>query len=227
MENLLKKYNSLLVGRNAVMNLTAHKTEDESYLYNIQDSLLFADAFKDFKGKLLDIGSGGGCPAIPLKIVFPQIEVTMVDSVAKKVNFLNEAVSELGLGGITAIHTRVEDYAAKNREKFEMVTAKAVAELPTLLEYTLPFLKVGGLLVAYKGSNARMEIMASMFALREMGGKVIDVQEATLHVDNGRPIIRTLVIIKKIKKTPAKYPRGKNLPRTKPFLSRIIEKRTK
>ena len=154
---LLERYNRLLVERNKVMNLTAHKTEAESFLYNVHDSLLFGDIFNTIKKvKVLDLGSGGGCPAIPLKIAFPHIDITMLDSVGKKTGFLNDTISALELGEIRAVHQRAEEYATKNREKFDFVTAKAVAELPTLLEYALPLLKVGGRLLAYKGSHVRM-----------------------------------------------------------------------
>ena len=206
MEKLLRKFNTILVEKTQVLNLTAHKTEESSWENNIQDSLLFVDAFPK-EGRVLDIGSGCGCPAIPLKIVLPGLDVTMTDSVNKKVEFLNEAVRELGLDGIRAVHTRIEDFA--ERGTFDVVTARAVAPLPTLLEYALPFLKVGGILLAFKGSKWQNEIGASKRALELLGGKVQDVK---VNSD-----ARSLIIIKKTKSTPPTYPRGKNLPRTKPL----------
>ena len=236
--SMLEKFNELLVERNKVVNLTAHKTIESSWQNNVLDSLLFVDTFpaldtlttkstilSDACIKVLDLGSGCGCPAIPLKIVLPNLDITMIDSVRKKVDFLNDAVRELGLENIRAIHTRIEDFASasplgiggnKTRESFDIVTARAVAELPTLLEYALPFLKVGGKLLAFKGKNYQAEIDASANALSILGGKISVVQSAEIKVDKDN-VERYLVIVTKIKQTPAKYPRGKNLPRLKPL----------
>ena len=193
----MREFNKKLVERNKVINLTAHKTEEDSWVNNVQDSLLFLDAFPK-TGRMLDIGSGCGCPAIPLKIALPGLDVTMIDSVKKKVDFL----SEFG----RAIHTRIEDFHERD---FDIITARAVAPLPTLLEYALPFLKVGGLLFAFKGSQWQTEIDESANALKILGGEVKDVK---VHSES-----RVLIIIKKTKPTPKTYPRGKNLPRTKPL----------
>ena len=186
------------------MNLTAHKTEEESWKENILDSLLFLGEFPE-TAKVLDIGSGCGCPAVPLKIALPGLDITMTDSVLKKVQFLSRIVLELGLLGIQAVHTRIEDFKERG---FDIVTARAVAPLPTLLEYSLPFLRVGGRLFAFKGSKVQQEIDASANALEILGGKV----EIKLH-DGAR----SLIIIRKVKPTDMKYPRRKNLPRLKPL----------
>jgi 16S rRNA (guanine527-N7)-methyltransferase len=205
MEQVLRRFNALLVEKNKVINLTAHKTEEDSWINNIGDSLLFLDAFPK-SAKVLDLGSGCGCPAIPLKIALPSFDITMLDSVNKKVIFLNEAIDGLQLQGIRAVHTRIEDF--KERE-FNIVTARAVAPLPTLLEYAMPFLKVGGMLFAYKGSKWQDEINASKTALKILGGEVKEIKK---HGET-----RSLIIIKKIKPTDKMYPRGKNLPRIKPL----------
>jgi len=204
MDKALRKFNSDLVEKNKVKNLTAHKSEEESWINNIQDSLLFLDAFPN-KAKVLDLGSGCGCPAIPLKIALPNLDMTMIDSVNKKILFLNEAVRDIE--GIRAIHTRIEDF--KEYGKFDIVTARAVAPLPTLLEYAMPFLKVGGRLFAFKGSKWQDEIDASKNALKVLGGEVKEIKK---HGET-----RTLIIIKKIKPTDKKYPRGKNLARVQPL----------
>jgi len=204
----LRRFNSLLVEKNKVLNLTAHKTEEDSWRNNIEDSLLLLDVFPK-TGKMLDIGSGCGCPAIPLKIALPGLDVTMIDSVKKKVDFL----SEFG----RAIHTRIEDFLlprpsgtpSSQRGIFDIVTARAVAPLPTLIEYALPFLKVGGMLYAFKGSKWQDEIDASANALKQLGGVVKDVK---VHSD-----ARSLILIQKTKPTDKKYPRKKNLPRLKPL----------
>jgi len=206
MEELLKEFNSLLVEKNKVLNLTAHKTEEDSWINNIQDSLLFLDDFPK-PGKALDLGSGCGCPAIPLKIAIPNLDITMIDSVNKKVEFLNEAVKTLGLNDIRAKHVRIEDF--EKRETFDIVTARAVAPLPTLLEYAIPFLKVGGTLLAFKGSKWQQEVDASKNAFKALG---CELSETKNHSD-----ARSLLIIKKTKPTDRKYPRGKNLPRLKPL----------
>jgi len=196
----------MLVEKNKVINLTAHKTEGESWASNIQDSLLFLKEFPS-KAKVLDLGSGCGCPAVPLRIVLPNLDVTMIDSVNKKVMFLDEVVGNLGLAGIRAIHTRIEDY--KEFEKFDIVTARAVASLPTLLEYAMPFLKVGGLLFAFKGSKTEEEISLSKNALKILG---CEIKEVKVHNES-----RSLIKIQKTKPTDKKYPRGKNLPRVNPL----------
>ena len=148
--NLLEKYNSLLVEKNKVVNLTARKTFEASWLFNIQDSLLFADIMPH-EGKYLDIGSGGGSPAIPLAIELG-VDMTMLDSTRKKVDFLNEVCSQLNLNA-RAIHTRIEDF----RGQFDVITARALASLDKLITYALPLLKPGGVLFAYKGKNVHEE----------------------------------------------------------------------
>ncbi|MCL2846248.1 MAG: 16S rRNA (guanine(527)-N(7))-methyltransferase RsmG [Firmicutes bacterium] len=203
----LERYNELLVERNKVVNLTAHRTIESSWENNVADSLLFIDAMPK-TGRMLDLGSGGGSPAIPLKITNPALDVTMIDSVGKKVDFLNETVAALGLDNIRAIHTRIEDFAKTHREMFDVVTARAVAALPTLVEYALPLLRVGGVLMAYKGSNYSQEIESAKEALKVLGGNVREV----LDKDN-----RVMLVIEKTKSTPPKYPRGKNLPRVAPL----------
>jgi len=212
---MLEKFNEMLVEANKKINLTGHKDYSTSWENNILDSLLF-----DFpsSGKVLDLGSGCGCPAIPLKIKYPDLDVTMIDSVRKKVDFLNEAVKELGLERIHAVHCRIEDFVchperAKRTEgssvaDFDIVTARAVAELPTLLEYAMPFLKIGGYLYAFKGINYQTEIDKSQNALKILNAEITEI----LQNEN-----RYLLKIKKIKQTPKGYPRGKNLPRVKPL----------
>jgi len=212
-KSLLEKYNKLLVEKNKFVNLTAHKTEAESWRNNIIDSLLFLEYFPKTKVKALDIGSGCGCPAVPLKILLPELDMTMLDSVNKKTEFLNEVTKALGLENISAVHARIEDFAVRHRESFDLVTARAVADLPVLLEYALPCLKTGGQLFAFKGKNWQEEIGKSKRALAELGGEITAIWEQTLDQKQ-----RALIIIKKVKSTDKKYPRGKNLPRLKPII---------
>jgi 16S rRNA (guanine527-N7)-methyltransferase len=214
-EKKLREFNEMLIAKNAVVNLTAHKTAEDSWQKNILDSLLFIDEFATAgNSTVLDIGSGGGLPAVPLAIECPNLRITMTDSVNKKVAFLNEVIDRLGLMNAAAAHTRIEDFAVANREKYDIVTAKAVAPLPTLLEYALPFLRVGGVLYAFKGQNYQTEIDESRTALKILGGSVERVISKTLNGD----IARYLIAVKKIAPTPTKYPRQKNLPRLQPLL---------
>jgi 16S rRNA (guanine527-N7)-methyltransferase len=214
-EELLRKFNKILVEKNKVVNLTAHKTAEESWQKNILDSLLFVREFANLSGvRMLDIGSGGGLPAVPLAIECPHLQITMIDSVGKKVDFINGVIAELRLTNAVAVHTRAEDFSVANREAFDLVTAKAVAPLPTLLEYAMPFLRVGGRLYAFKGANYGDEVTESSTALKTLGACVERVAETKLDDE----IIRYLVIIKKTAKTDKKYPRQKNLPRTRPLL---------
>ena len=214
----LIEFNSLLVGKNKVVNLTAHKTIEQSLLYNIEDSILFNTDIEAYisKGKIADIGSGGGAPAIPLAISFPNARFTLIDSVNKKVSFLNEAAAYLNLKNMKAIHTRIEDFASKNREGFDAVTARAVSHLSTLIEYSIPLLKHGGVLLAFKGARYEEEIAEAKNAMRELNCAVIDVLAKELETPEGK-LERKIVVIKKLGKTAPKYPRGKNLPRTNPL----------
>jgi len=214
MDKLLQRYNELLVEKNLVLNLTAHKDLQTSWKYNVLDSVLFNDVVSDIieevGAKCLDIGSGGGSPAIPLKISFPQLNMIMLDSVGKKVNFLNEVVGGLGLDNIRGIHARIEDFDVRD---FDLVTARAVAPMCTLVEYALPFLRVGGVMIAFKGKNVDEEINQARRAIEILGGQVLGVEGRSLDEET----VRHLVIIKKIKVTPKGYPRGKNLPRLRPL----------
>jgi 16S rRNA (guanine527-N7)-methyltransferase len=210
----LKQYNEMLITKNAVINLTAHKTYEDSWQKNICDSLLFGEEFEKLEdADILDIGSGGGLPAIPLAIKYPFLNITLLDSVGKKVSFLNEVINNLQLPNATAVHIRIEEFAANNRNKFDVTSAKAVAALPTLLEYALPLLKIGGFLYAFKGQNYMEEIAASQNALQLLGGTVEKIAKRKLNNE----ITRYLVIIKKVKETPKKFPRKNNLPRSLPL----------
>ena len=219
MHEKLVLFNSLLINKNQETNLTAHKTEAQSLKYNIEDSLLFAPTIEKYIKhmphpiKTVDIGSGGGCPAVPLKISFPTLDITMIDSVRKKTDFLTQVINELGLEHIRATHTRIEDFCTAKRESFHIVTARAVAPLCTLLEYTLPLLCIGGILFAYKGQGAGQELSNARNALKTLGGMLVEVIDAPLDHE----ITRTMLVIKKVSKTPTQFPRGKNLPRLKPL----------
>lgn len=205
-------YASLIKEHNQKYNLTAIIDDQEIIKKHFVDSVIGGE-YLPKTGKIIDIGSGAGFPSVPLKIMQPQLDFTLIDSVNKKVNFLNIVIKELNFEGITAKHTRIEEEGRTNREKYDCVLARAVSPLPTLLEYALPLLKVGGIFVAYKGDKAQEEIDLSKNALKELGGKIKKVEKIKLLDEYGR----SLIIVEKIAKTSEKYPRASNKPRTLPL----------
>lgn len=204
-----EKYFSLLSEWNEKINLTAITEREEVWTKHFYDSLV-GEKYISNGARVLDIGSGAGFPGVPIKIIRPDLDVTLLDSVGKKVNFLSLVINELGLVGIKAVHSRIEDL--KEKESFDIVTARAVARLNVLVEYALPFVKIGGAFLAYKSVLSEEEIEEARTALAILGGEVETAKEETVG-DN----LRTVIVIRKVKKTPEKYPRGKNLPRLKPL----------
>lgn len=208
----LSKYYHLLIEWNQKFNLTAITDAKDVAVKHFLDSL---HGHEYVSGDVCDVGSGAGLPAIPLKIFKPGIKLTMMDSVNKKVLFLQEVITVLGLKNAEAIHIRAED-AAKGiyREKFDCVTARAVAKLNTLSEYCIPLVKAGGVFVAYKGSAAE-EIEQAGKAITILGGRLDTVKNISLTDDYGE---RNIIVIKKISSSPAKYPRGKGMERSSPLV---------
>ncbi|MBR5192484.1 MAG: 16S rRNA (guanine(527)-N(7))-methyltransferase RsmG [Clostridia bacterium] len=205
------KYYELLVYYNKQFNLTAITEKQEVYEKHFIDSVLGNNYLN---GKtLLDVGSGGGFPAIPIKILKEELNVTLLEATGKKCEFLKTVIKELNLENIKVINDRAEILAkdVNFREKFDIVTARAVARLNTLAEYTMPFVKVGGNLVAFKG-NAEEEVLESKNAISILGGKLKEVVKYNLNDAN-----RCLVIVEKIKNTPNKYPRGNGKERKNPL----------
>ena len=209
--NLFEKYYNLLLEYNKKFNLTAITEREEVIIKHFVDSLLGVDNITG--NKLIDIGSGGGFPAIPLKIFKPDIMLTMLDSTGKKCEFLNAVCKELEFKSANAICARAEELAKTEefRESFDVCTARAVARLNTLCEYTLPFVKVGGYFVAYKG-DAEEEILEAQNAIKILGGKIEKIDNFELEGAK-----RQIIVIKKIKATPEKYPRGNGKERKKPL----------
>lgn len=202
----LNLYGNLLLEWNEKINLTAI-TEPEDVLYkHFYDCILFFKAITPEKGaRIIDVGTGAGFPGMVLKIVRPDIEVTLLDSLNKRLVFLNEVISELGLGGISTLHMRAEDAgkSALHREKYDIACARAVAALPALMEYCLPLVKRGGSFVAMKGANAEEEMSRSLNAVRLLGADKPTIICETLTGNEQRAFI----IAKKISQTPTKYPR--------------------
>lgn len=213
---MFAKYAKMLLHYNEFMNLTAITEPDEVKEKHFLDSVTLLLSEKLEKGySLIDIGAGAGFPSLPVKIVREDLDITMLDSLNKRINFLNDVIKELGLTKIRAIHSRAED-GGKNkdlREKFDVATARAVADLSVLSEYALPFVRTGGYFVAMKGNAPEEEINGAKKAIKEMGGEIESVKEITL--PSG--INHCIVIIKKVKNTPSKYPRKAGTPHKSPI----------
>lgn len=195
---------------NAHTNLTTITDIDEIKIKHIKDSLSVLDLIKE-NDKVLDIGSGAGFPGIPLAIE-KKIDLTLIDSVNKKVKFMNQAIEKINLQNARAIHARAEDFTKDNREKYDVVVSRAVANMTTLSELCLPFVKVGGIFIALKGPKADEELEEAKNAIKILGGKVIDIERFDLSGNE-----RANILVKKIHPTKDKYPRAKNLPKTKPL----------
>lgn len=209
--NKFNEYYRLLIKYNEMFNITAITEEKEVYEKHFLDSIL---GVEKIEGKsLIDIGSGGGFPALPLKIVKEDLAVTLVEATGKKCEFLKTVVKELNLENVTVINGRAEDIAknANFREKFDVCTARAVARMNTLCEYCMPFVKVGGKFVAFKGDGIE-EAKEAKNAINVLGGKLEEVKEYSLGDAK-----RTLIVVKKVKKTEEKYPRGNGKERKKPL----------
>lgn len=195
----------LLVEQNKTMNLTAITDPDGIAVKHFADSISVLSAAEIPQGaKILDVGTGAGFPGLPLLIMRPDIDLTMIDSTAKKLKYVENTVNELGLIA-TTLHTRAEEagQSKEYREKFDFVCSRAVAALNVLCEYCLPFVKQNGLFIAMKGAKAQEEIDAAKGAIKTLGGKIVAEKSFSLS-DGGE---RTLVVIKKISQVPSKYPR--------------------
>lgn len=214
-----KLYFKMLIEVNEHVNLTRITEEDEVYLKHFYDSITplftFGAVFKD-GATLCDVGAGAGFPSIPLKILKPGLKVTIVDSLQKRLNFLKDLISKLGLTDVELVHGRAEDVGQNKlyRERFDIVTARAVARMSVLSEYCLPLVKKGGYFVALKGPKAEDELDDGKKALEVLGGKLIKDEELTLPESEEE---RTLVLVQKVKSTPKKYPRQAGTPRRKPI----------
>ena len=216
----LSDFYKMVIEWNERMNLTAITEEEEFIAKHILDSLSVVDVLKRYgllseDNKILDLGTGAGFPGIPLKIYVNNLNITLMDALQKRITFLNEVIKKLRLSNIATLHQRAEEISQTNlRETFEVVLSRAVAALPTLLEYALPFVKVGGFFIAWKGCKANEEVELSKNALKILGGKITDIIEVKIPNLNEE---RALIIVKKDITTPLKYPRQSGAPKKKPL----------
>jgi 16S rRNA (guanine527-N7)-methyltransferase len=208
-------YYELLTAKNKVMNLTAITEYNDVVKKHFIDSMMISRVLDMKKiNSLCDVGTGAGFPGIPLKIVYPHLHLTLVDSVGKRVNFLSEVVEKLDLEDVEAIHSRTEDLAhnSKYREKYDLVTARAVASMNVLSEYCIPYAKIGGYFAAYKSGNIEEEIENAKNAVKTLGGKIEKTDMFELY-----EMGRSIVLIRKVNSTPKIYPRKAGTPSKNPL----------
>lgn len=200
----LLQYADLLREKNKVMNLTAITEPKDVAALHFLDSLQLLK-FVRLEGKTVaDVGTGAGFPGLPLRIAVPSIRLTLLDSLGKRVTFLQEVCDNLGLWDVACIHVRAEEFAGKHREHFDIVTSRAVAALPVLCELCLPLVQAGGLFLAMKSADDGSELHSAEHAISVLGGKVESVQDYTIP---GTDVTHRLIIIRKLNPTPQKYPR--------------------
>lgn len=210
-----EKYMNLLLEWNEKINLTAITQSDEVKLKHFVDSLTVLKYIND-DDKVIDIGTGAGFPGIPLKIMNENTKITLLDSLNKRINFLNIVIETLNLRNIQAIHGRAEEIARNKlyREKYDVAVSRAVANLSTLTEYMLPFVKIGGKCICMKGANVNEELERAQNAIKELGGEIERVDNFYLS-DNDNE--RNIIVIKKVKETNSKYPRKAGTPSKEPL----------
>lgn len=212
--NNFYKYMKSLLEWNQKINLTAIKDEKEFVVKHFIDSLTVSK-FIEEKDKIIDVGTGAGFPGIPLKLIKENLEVTLIDSVNKKINVLNSIIKKLELKDIEGIHTRAEDLAnnLEYRECFDIAVSRAVSNMTTLVEYLIPFVKIGGLVICMKGPNYEEELERSKRAINLLGGEIENIEKFNINNE----LERNIILIRKIKSTPKKYPRGQGRPLREPL----------
>ena len=209
------EYMNLLIEWNEKINLTAIVEPKEIILKHFIDSLTIIK-YIDQNKTVIDIGTGAGFPGIPIKILRDDLKITLLDSLNKRINFLNEVIVKLGLENINAVHARIEEYAKNKqyREKYDVATSRAVANLTTLSEYMLPMVKIKGMAICMKGSEINEEISKSKNSIKLLGGEISKIEEFTLPKSDYK---RNLILIEKAIQTPSKYPRKPGIPSKEPL----------
>ncbi len=213
----LLKYKNILLEWNEKINLTAIRDEQEIMIKHFLDSLSCTTIpYLKENAKVIDVGTGAGFPGIPILIYYPHILLTLLDSLNKRIHFLKEVCSSIGLSNIRFEHGRAEDYGKDHlfREQYDIAVARAVAELNVLCEYCLPFVKVGGYFICQKGPNIEEEMQRSKKAIEQLGGKCIEIKKIKLPFLN---IVHSIMIIEKTRQTPTKFPRRAGIPNKKPL----------
>ena len=211
-EEKFYNYMRLLLDWNEKINLTAIKDEKEFIVKHFVDSLTI-NKYINKNNKIIDVGTGAGFPGLPIKLFHEELFVTLLDSVRKKANVLNDIIQKLDLKDIEAIHSRAEDSAKDNREIYDAAVSRAVANMSTLVEYLIPFVKVNGIAICMKGPNFEEELELAKNAIKILGGKVEKIEKFNI---NGE-LERNIIIIKKVKETPKQYPRGLSKPLKEPI----------
>lgn len=200
----LEAFSALLLERNQVMNLTAITEPKDVAALHLLDSLALVGLAGLERQNVVDVGTGAGFPGVPLAIALPELRVTLLDSLGKRVNFLQESCGTLGLNNVQCIHGRAEEFALKHREGFDVAVSRAVAALPVLCELCLPLVKVGGQFLAMKSSHTEEEIGQAKAGISLLGGRIIAVKDYVIPTTD---VVHRLVIVEKISPTPKKYPR--------------------
>lgn len=217
-ENKFIVYRDLLKEWNQRINITSIENDEDIYIKHFLDSVLILNHKNNKEKKcLIDVGTGGGFPGLPLKIANDNLSVTLLDSLKKRIDFLQTVSNELNLKHVNLIHGRAEDFGQNNkfREKYDICVSRAVAPLNVLSEYCIPFIKVGGIFIAYKSENISSEIENSRSAVRKLGCEIIEIKEINLP---GTDIIRKIVITEKVETTNKKYPRKAGKPSKEPLI---------
>lgn len=214
--HVFDNFYNMLMEWNEKINLTAIVDEREVVIKHFIDSVSAIPFIPPDTSKMIDVGTGAGFPGIPIKIVKNGIYVTLLDSLEKRVHFLNSVISENELPGIEAVHGRAEDFGQNEnyRERYDVGIARAVSSLPVLCEYVMPFVRTGGCFIAMKGANVKDEISESQKAVSVLGGEIEDVKNFTLPFEN---MERNVILIKKLRHTPTRYPRKSGKPSKSPI----------
>ena len=202
--DLLDRYAEILVDYNQKVNLTAITSPEGIEDRHFADSLLFA-AQPEVQGKLVDVGTGAGFPGMPLRILEDDFDLTLLDSLGKRVHWLQEVCDELQLKRVACVHARAEEFAMQHREQFDIATSRAVAQLSILSELCLPLIKVGGQFIAMKSVDTEDEIAAAKSAIKTLGGHIVTVEDYTIPTSD---VVHRLVIVEKVSPTPRAYPRA-------------------
>ncbi len=213
---LFSRYYELLIEWNNKFNLTSITQKDDVIIKHFADSLALLKYFDPGNKSLIDIGTGAGFPGIPIKIMVPDCKILLLDSLNKRINFLDEVITSLGLDGISTVHGRAEDmgHDPDMREKFDLALSRAVANLSTLSEYCLPFVNINGLFISYKSGNIDDELSGAQKAIKTVGGSLEKTERFSLPYSDQE---RSLVFISKKKSTPSVYPRKAGVPGKKPL----------